>query len=195
MSLLRTFIAIELPDAIQHAIEKETAALRESIDSGCVRWTPVDNVHVTLKFLGDSSAPNIELLKQMLDREAAAVPPFEVTLQNLGSFPNQRRPRIIWIGLEAPAALASLQRAVEAGAARLGYEAEGRPFSPHLTIGRVRQNLQPAQLQTIGMRLKENQIGRIGSSRVDSVELFKSDLQPQGSVYTILHSASFLGTA
>jgi 2'-5' RNA ligase len=85
--------------------------------------------------------------------------------------------------------LASLQRGIEAGASRLGYEQEERDFSPHLTIGRVRQNASPLDLQKVRTALDTIQLGNIGIARVDSIHLFKSDLQPGGSIYTKLFSA------
>ena len=195
MTLQRTFIALEFPSDLQNAIEKETARLRELISSACVRWVPVHNIHLTLKFLGDSSPATIEMLKQLLSQEALTHPPFEISIRDLGVFPNSRRPRVIWIGLVAPQMLGSLQHAVDAGAARLGYEPETRPFSPHLTIGRVRENLSTAELQTIRSGLDGCKVGSIGSARIESVHLFKSELHRDGSVYTKLFSAQLMGTA
>jgi len=195
MTVQRTFIALEFPTDLQNAIEKETAQLRKVITSASVRWVPVHNIHLTLKFLGDSSPATIELLKQMLSQEALTHPSFEMTIRDLGVFPNSRRPRVIWIGLVTPPTLGSLQRAVDAGAARLGYEPETRPFSPHLTIARVRENLTAAGLQTIRNALDGFKVGSIGSTRIESVQLFRSDLQPDGSVYTKLFTAHLTGTA
>jgi RNA 2',3'-cyclic 3'-phosphodiesterase len=189
MSLLRVFIAIELPVFIQNAIQQQTASLHHALDSSLVRWVPAHNIHLTLKFLGDVSPTNIELVTQMLQHEADQQTPFDIQISGIGSFPTPRRPRVIWIGLHAPAVLESLQRSIDSAAARLGYSPEERPFSPHLTIGRVRQNLPSTDLQKIRIALDGTQIGDLGSAKVDSVNLFKSDLQPGGSVYTRLFSA------
>jgi 2'-5' RNA ligase len=189
MSLLRAFIAIDLPVPIQDTIQIQTRRLRESLDSSVVRWTPAHNIHLTLKFLGDVSPANLELLREMLTREAEQHPAFEMRVAHLGSFPTARRPRVIWVGLHAPAILESLQRGIEAAAARLGYAPEERPFSPHLTIGRVRQNLSAQDSQKIRVALETMKIGELGTARVDCAHLYKSDLQPGGSVYTKLFSA------
>ncbi len=195
MSLLRVFIAIELPVSIQNAIQQQTASLQHALDSSLVRWVPSHNIHLTLKFLGDVSPTNIELLTQMLQYEADQQTAFDLKVSGIGSFPTSRRPRIIWIGLHAPAVLDSLQRSIDSAVARLGYATEERPFSPHLTIGRVRQNLSSAGLQKIRNTLDATKIGDLGSAKVDSVHLFKSDLQPGGSVYTRLFSAPLRKTA
>jgi len=189
MSLLRTFIAIELPVFIQTAIQRQTAKLRGTLDLSLVRWVPTHNIHLTLKFLGDVSPASLELLHQMLVQEAGQQPAFDISISGLGSFPSPRRPRVIWIGLHAPAVLETLQRSIEASAARLGYALEERPFSPHLTIGRVRQNLSPDGVQKIRTMLEGTKVGELGSAKIDSIHLFKSDLQPGGSVYTKLFSA------
>ena len=189
MSLLRAFIAVELPSSIQNAIQEQTTPLRRMLDSSLVRWTPAHNIHLTLKFLGDVSAANLELLCEMLTREAGQHSPFDMRIADLGSFPSSRRPRVIWVGLHAPAVLESLQRGVESAAARLGYAPEDRSFSPHLTVGRVRQNLSTKDSQKIRTALESTKLGELGITRVDCAYLFKSDLHPSGSVYTRLFSA------
>jgi len=189
MSLLRTFIAFELPIPVCDSIKKQTDRLRQTLGNDFVRWVPTQNMHLTLKFLGDTSTSHLDFLKQMLVREANSHPQFDLQLGGLGSFPTRRNPRLLWIGIHAPSDLASLQRSVEAGASRLGYDAEERVFSPHLTIGRARQNASLPDLQKIRAALDEIHLGNIGTARVDSIQLFKSDLQPGGSIYTKLFSA------
>ncbi|HEX2697928.1 MAG TPA: RNA 2',3'-cyclic phosphodiesterase [Anaerolineales bacterium] len=194
MGLLRAFLASELPSPLQDSIQSAIDQLCKSLGGDLVRWVPAHNIHLTLKFLGDVSPANLDLIKQMLAREAAQFPCFDVQVEGIGSYPNSRRPRVLWVGLSSPASLMSLQHAIETAASRLGYEAEERGFSPHLTIGRVRQNVSAADLQKIRSVVDGTRVGHIGMARVDAIHLFKSDLQPSGSVYTKLFSAP-LGTA
>jgi RNA 2',3'-cyclic 3'-phosphodiesterase len=189
MGLLRAFIAIELPQHLQDAIEKQTARLRQLLGDQNVRWVPTQNMHLTLKFLGDIATSHVDFLKQLITHQAAAHQQFDLQISGLGSFPTSRRPRVLWAGLHAPADLTSLQKSIETGASRLGYETEDRAFSPHLTLGRVRQNLNPAESQKIRTALDTIQLGNIGTARVDSIHLIKSDLHPSGPVYTKLFSA------
>jgi 2'-5' RNA ligase len=189
MSFLRVFIAIELPAHVCDAIQKQTVRLRQTLGNDLVRWVPTQNMHLTLKFLGDTNSSHLDFLKQMLAREADSHPQFDLQLGGLGAFPTLRRPHLLWIGIHASADLASLQRDVEAGTTRLGYEQDERAFSPHLSIGRVRQNINPPESQKIRAALDTIQLGNIGVARVDSIHLFKSDLQPSGSIYTKLFSA------
>lgn len=188
MSLLRAFIAVEIPLALREAVCAATEPLQKSIGPA-VRWVLMENMHLTLKFLGDTSPANVELLSQMLRAEAELFPGFELRLQGLGAFPNPKRPRVLYIGIQAPGTLEALQRGIDSASRRLGYESEERGFSPHLTIGRVKQNVTAAEQQTIRRALEETRIDLLGTARVDSVHLYKSDLKPTGSVYTRLHSA------
>lgn len=192
MGLLRVFLASEIPTPLQDTIKLATTSLRKNLGGDLIRWVPIHNVHLTLIFLGDISPSSLDLIKQMMTTEAAQIPAFEMQVEGLGSYPNSRRPRVVWVGLNAPAALSYLQHALEVAAARLGYTPEEREFNPHLTIGRVRQNISTADLQKIRTLLEDTKIGILGKAYVDGVHLFKSDLQPSGSLYTKLFSAPLL---
>ena len=189
MNLVRAFVAIELPIFLQDAIQTATASLRKTLGPDLMRWTPPHNVHLTLKFLGDVSPANIDILKQMLTMESAQYSAFDMRVEGIGSFPTPKRPRVLWVGLNAPAALPSIVHGIETASARLGFPAEERGFSPHLTIARVRQNKSTADLQKISAALDETKVGILGVAHIDAIDLYKSDLQPGGSVYTRLFSA------
>jgi 2'-5' RNA ligase len=131
----------------------------------------------------------MDMLSQMLRAETELFNCFDLGLNGLGSFPSPKRPRVIYIGIQAPAALESLYRGIESASRRLGYESEERGFSPHLTLGRVKQNVTATEQQMIRRALEQTKIDSLGTARVDSVQLFKSDLKPTGSVYTQLYSA------
>jgi len=189
MSLLRAFIAVEIPLEIRKTVCTATSKLRNEIEA-LVRWVPIENMHLTLKFLGDVSPSNVELLSQMLRAELDLFNCFDLHLNGLGSFPSLKRPRVIYIGIQTPAALEALQRGIEAASSRLGYGSEERGFAPHLTIGRVKQNITATEQQILRRALEATKIDSLGTARVDSVQLFKSDLRPAGSFYTPLYSAS-----
>jgi 2'-5' RNA ligase len=188
MNLLRAFIAVEIPLVIRKAVCSATSALQKEINS-LVRWVPMENMHLTLKFLGDVSPSNLDMLTQMISAEADLFNCFDLHLDGLGSFPNLKRPRVIYIGIQAPAVLEALHRGIESASRRLGYESEDRGFSPHLTIGRVKQNINAAEQQTIRHALEGTKIDALGTAHIDALHLYKSDLQPTGSVYTRLYSA------
>lgn len=185
---MRAFIAIEIPNQIQQAIHKATSNLRSELGAA-IRWVSPENIHLTLKFLGDISPAQVDALTSTLRAQADSVPAFDVEVGGLGSFPDVKRAHVLWVGLESPAELAALSRGIESACARLGYEPEKRGFSPHLTIGRVRQDVSAADTQKIRRALEAATIDSLGAVRVDSVHLFKSDLKRNGAVYTKLFSA------
>jgi len=130
----------------------------------------------------------VETMAKMLDAEVNKHTAFKIQFSGSGVFPNPKRPRVIWIGLQAPVELKTLQHRLEAAAAKLGYPVEKRSFSPHLTIGRVKPNINSTGIQKIEKALAETKIGSLGSTQVESVHLFKSDLKPTGAIYTQLHT-------
>jgi RNA 2',3'-cyclic 3'-phosphodiesterase len=190
--MLRSFLALEIPAEVQGALADSIDPLQKALPKPLIRWVPSHNVHLTLKFLGDVSPANLEQLAEALKKEIATCEPFTMSVGGLGAFPNPRRARVLWIGLDAPPALMQLMRIVETISARLGFPSEDRPFSPHLTIGRVGQNVTGTDLQHIRTFLEATHIGTIGMVHVDAMQIFRSDLQPAGSVYTRLYSLPLL---
>jgi 2'-5' RNA ligase len=186
MSVVRAFIAIDLSPEIHKRLDQVASELKERLAGVPVRWVPVENIHLTLKFLGDVSLTNLEILKKILRSEAGNHLPFEISIGQLGAFPSKRRPRVIWVGVEAPQELMDLQRAIESETTRLGYSRDRREFSPHLTLGRISRNANSADLRQIGEVLRTYEVGFLGATRVKEVHLFRSDLQPGGAVYTSL---------
>jgi RNA 2',3'-cyclic 3'-phosphodiesterase len=186
--MLRAFLALEIPPEIQNAIANSTATLRNALPKGLIRWVARKNVHLTLKFLGDVTPAAIEKLAGAIKLEAASHETFSMSVGELGAFPSARRARVLWIGLEAPPALGRLQRGVEAVTTSLGYPAEERPFSPHLTIGRVGQNASASDLLRLSTALEATKVGLLGQVPVEAVHIFKSDLRPDGAVYTHLYA-------
>jgi 2'-5' RNA ligase len=188
--MLRTFIAIHIPDDMRQAISRALVELRKVIGKSAVRWVAPENIHLTLKFLGDAPVSDLDQLQQMLAVEAARHRRFQVELGGLGVFPDIQHPRIVWIGLEAPRDLSALQHGVEACTERLGYPRESRPFSPHLTVGRIRDHLSPGELNALRMVLEPARVPFLGRADVGRIHLMKSELHPEGSTYRTLFTAS-----
>jgi 2'-5' RNA ligase len=186
MSVIRAFIAIEMSPEIRRRLDQVSDELKQRLKDIPVRWVPVENIHLTLKFLGDVSLANLEVLKKILQSEIAGHHPFEMSVGELGAFPSNRRPRVIWVKVEAPAELEAVQRGIETESTRLGYAREERAFSPHLTLGRVSRNASSRDIRKISEVLDSYKVGFLGAARVQAVNLFRSDLKPGGAVYTCL---------
>jgi len=189
MSVIRAFIAIELPPDVQDCLELVSTQLKEQLGEKVVRWVPVENIHLTLKFLGDVSVNNLDVLQEIINAEAASQKKMEISIGRMGAFPKIRRPRVIWIGVESPPELLALQRSIEARTTRVGYPPDEREFSPHLTLGRVSRTASPSDVRKIGEILSASPIGFLGVARVQAVHLFKSDLQPSGAIYSKMFTA------
>lgn len=191
MVVIRAFIAIDISKEIQRKLEEVSDQLRSNLPDVPVRWVLAENIHLTLKFLGNVSVSNLEVLVNILQVEALNHKPFEMSIGELGAFPTNRRPRVLWIRIQAPTELMDVQRGIEAVTARLGYPSEQRPFSPHLTLGRVSRNASSHDSRKISDALELVKVGFLGAMWVRAIKLYRSDLSPSGAVYTCLHSAEF----
>jgi 2'-5' RNA ligase len=174
------------------ALGQISTQLQEKLPGTPVRWVDYQKMHLTLKFLGDISKENISMVEKILQSEGAKRPIMEIGIGGLGAFPKMRHPRVIWIGVEAPPDLFDLRRGIEDGVARLGYNYDKYEFTPHLTLGRISRKASARDVRTVGNVLHEFQVGFIGVARINAVHLYRSDLQPDGAIYTRLYSAPLL---
>jgi len=193
MSVIRAFIAVDLPTDIQDCLGSVSRRLKEQMGSVPIRWVSPKNIHLTLKFLGDISLPNIDVLTELLNLEAASLKPMVISVGGVGAYPKVRSPRVIWVGIEAPQEMFSLQRSIDSQLNRIGYAPDRRSFSPHLTLGRVSRNALPQEVRKIGDVLSSQKIGFLGVARIPGIHLYRSDLKPSGAVYTKLITAHFKG--
>ena len=188
---MRCFVAVNLPGEIREEVGKFTASPSLRAVGRGVRWTRPENIHLTLKFLGNVDREALRSLQSALDGALAGHSPCSLTVKGSGVFPPRGRPRIVWIGLSGEtAALANLQSTVESALEPLGFPREKRPFTPHLTIGRVRDPRRPAPLISEIATAGEREWGRCV---VERVHLMRSELFPTGPRYSILHEVRLAG--
>ncbi len=183
--MIRSFIAIEIPDFIRSQI----AGLQDEMRRfhAHVSWVNSRNIHVTLKFLGDIQESLVPQIGDVLGEISSRARPFEITIENLGFFPNARRPRVLWVGVTDPQQLERLFREIEDGLSRLGFAREKRGFTPHLTIGRVRN---PGRIREVVGQMQTLSF-QPGSFEAEAVSLIKSTLKPTGAVYESLGRFEF----
>lgn len=192
--MVRAFIAIELDHAILRALDKLQAELKRQTPQKAVRWVASTGIHLTLKFLGDTPAAQLEDLNAGLQRACQGFGPFTIACSGLGCFPNPSRPRVVWVGIDEPrGVLAGLQRAVEREIAPLGYPTEDRGFSPHLTLGRVGRDASRDDARRLGELIVSRQVGKLAQMEAHAVSLIRSELRPTGAVYTRLYEAELRG--
>lgn len=193
--MIRSFVAILLPDAVREAIVAATERLRPLC--GAVAWVPPQNLHVTLEFLGGQSEEGLVEAEAALDDAAARSVPIDVTLHGIGAFPGLERPRILWIGMAQGALEArALQARVADALAARGFPREERAWHPHLTIGRIfderrwRREAGPPLRRALAQAATTS----FGTLRVAEVALMRSDLSPAGARYTVRRVVPLAGT-
>lgn len=186
---MRLFLAINLPPWVREAVLERTTSLRRVAPG--VRWVGDAQLHLTLKFLGERPETDVAPLAAAMEGVARRHADVTLALGGVGAFPNFRRARIVWLGVEAAPRLELLHHEVEEACVGLGYEVEGRPFRPHVTLGRVKERLDEQLLRQLARAARavdfEEEIP------VQSVDLMESELSSGGSRYRVLASAPLRG--
>jgi len=189
---MRLFVAIDLTPEIR-------AALAELMDelhplTAAVRWVKPEGMHVTLKFIGEMPEAKLGAIRACLEQVHTATP-VEIAVRDVGFFPNQRQPRVFWVGIAATPNLAELAAQVETALAALGIPREKRTFVPHLTLGRIRPAPETArglgQLRERMAMLTERKFGHLTANEF---HLYQSKLSPKGAEYRKLASFPFVRT-
>lgn len=187
MEIIRAFIAIPLPEPVLDELAALQRRLEKRIPSRSVRWVRPGGIHLTLKFLGDTPTDKVPEIKRALTAVARHAPPCTFSVGELGCFPNAHRPRVVWVGVqEATGRLAALQDAIEEVMAPLGYPPEGRGFTPHLTLGRMRRGTSSSDVARVGEIVTETKVGSLGEVSAAHFALIRSVLKPTGAEYTPL---------
>ncbi len=190
MSTLRTFIAIETPPNVVGRAAQLAKLLRPA--AADVKWIAAENLHWTIKFLGNVRQRDLIDICRAMAAAAARSPAFRLDVRGAGAFPAVDRPRTIWLGAgEGAPALVDLAEAVEDEMAAIGFRKEGRRYEPHLTIGRVRTG--GPTLAELGKLLTEQSNFDGGTMEIDEIVLFSSDLRPDGPVYEALERVELTG--
>ena len=183
---MRLFIAINLPAGVRETLWEVTAPLRAVRYP--VRWVAADAIHLTLKFLGELEAAREDEIAGGIAAAVGGAKPFPLPVGGFGAFPSAQRPRVVWAGLEPVPPLELLQHRVEQEMERLGFPTEGRPFHPHLTLGRVKRDARPAALG--GLATDLDSLVYETEVSVESVDLMQSTLTPRGARYTRRHAVA-----
>jgi len=179
---MRCFIAIEVAEPIKGGIGQSIETLKQC--QGDVKWVVSKNIHLTLKFLGNTPEELLPRIGEFLSKIVGSYEPFSIKIYNIGVFPNMKHPRVIWVGIEDSEILNSLQKDINDSMALLGYEREEREFNPHLTLGRVRSQ---KGITNLVKELSRYQGKDFGSMKVENIKLMHSELRPTGAEYYCLH--------
>ena len=184
MSTFRGFIAIDVKPT--KAIEEFLWGIRES--QADVKVVEQGNIHVTLRFLGDVEMSWLDGIAKEMDTAVKDAKPFEMKLVGSGVFPNRSYVRVVWIGLDVEPVLEEIVERLETGLLGLGFKADRRKFSPHLTVGRVRTAWKKDELMKVVDQFHDTEFG---VQQVSSIRLMQSELTKEGPIYTMLHETTF----
>jgi len=181
---MRCFIAIELSQETRGVLDKIQEELKQTIHG--VKWVKPDNIHLTLKFIGNVEEETVDKIKEAMTQAASQTQPFKIKLSSAGAFPTPERPRVIWIGIEEGRKESTdIASSVEEKLIPLGIEKENRAFHPHLTLARVKFLKDKSSVKNAFTSLKIPQI----EMTAEKVTLFQSTLSREGAVYSVLHEA------
>lgn len=185
---IRVFVAVGISAKAREQLIGAVERIRQGIPQG-IQWANPDGMHLTLKFLGNIPSSGVGPLLDCLGPVAAGHSRFPLHLAGLGMFPNRRKPRVLWAGVDGDLnALDRLQQGAEDAINALGYPPEQRPFRPHITLGRPRRSVSDAQLARIGSSVSDTSAPSPIGWQVESVDVMQSELHPSGARYTVLGS-------
>lgn len=185
---IRAFIAIELPEKLRQQLSHIQSQLKKNtgIDA---RWVNPYGIHLTLIFLGNVTPPRIEAINNSMSQATQGTVPFQLEMKGIGVFPNLNKIQVIWVGIGGETEiLLNLQRRLQQSMTGLGFTPENRAFTPHLTLARARDRIPQDQVDKLA-RLISAGIGEPFAFQVKTVDLMRSQLTPQGAIYTRLFSA------
>ncbi len=188
MEQIRTFIAIELPDELKTKLGQLEARLQSGRPSW-LKWVELDSIHLTLKFLGNIAIDRTSEILRAMETATQTVPPFQLEVKDLGVFPNLKRVQVVWVGIRGDIdKLGRLQQRIDSNLVLLGFAPESRPFTPHLTLARLRNQASSDERQRFGQLIASAKF-EAGIIKVDSISLMKSQLTREGAIYSRISSA------
>jgi len=187
MEQIRSFIAIELPDEFRLELSQLEARLKSGKQTW-VKWVDPHSIHLTLKFLGHIAIDRTDEITKAMEEAAQGIPPFHLEVKDLGVFPNLKRVQVAWVGLSGEVdKLGQLQQRIESNLARLGFAPESRPFTPHLTLARLRNQASLDERQRFGQLIVDTKF-EAGTIKVDAISLMRSQLTREGAMYSRISS-------
>jgi 2'-5' RNA ligase len=183
---IRSFIAIELPDEVKTGLARLRAEL-ERAEHSFVKWVEPGGIHLTLKFLGNIPFKRVAEVTEAMKEASQGISPFKLEISGLGAFPNLKQPRVLWVGIGGEIdRLSRLQRNIDSMLVPLGFAREERPFTPHLTLARIRQGASPGERKNFGELVASTSFESKYHIAVDAISLMRSQLTPAGAIYTCL---------
>lgn len=183
---IRSFIAVELPEEVKSGLRHLQKELKLP-EHTFVKWVAPESIHLTLKFLANISPQKVSEITRVMEQASQEVSPFQLEIAEVGAFPNLKQPRVLWLGIRGEVdKLVAWQKRIDNGLVPLGFAKETRPFTPHLTLARLREGVSPQDRRDFGELVLKTPIEVSYKVRVTSLSLMRSQLLPGGAVYSRL---------
>ncbi len=188
MEKVRSFIAIELPDELKVGLTQLEARLKLG-EQPRVKWVDPNSIHLTLKFLGSIAVDRIDEIIRAIEEAVRGMSPFHLEVRELGAFPNLRRVQVVWVGVGGEVdKLVQLQQRIDSNLTPLGFTPESRPFTPHLTLARLRNRASPDERQRFGQLIAGTKFEAAYTIKVDAISLMRSQLTREGAIHSRISS-------
>ena len=184
---IRAFIAIPIPSDVTDYLSKVIYVLQKKLPESPIKWVQANNVHLTLKFLGNVSRPNLQKMRNSFE-SVGKISPFILQINRIGAFPSIYKPQVIWIGLSSHENLLKLHRSIEEGVDQFNIERDDKPFTPHLTIARTKPGIKNEHYQRIKQELINNRDLEPISFLIDKYCIYQSVLTSSGPIYSTLET-------
>jgi len=185
---VRLFVAIDFPQDMLLRIEQIVSYFKTKTPPPALKWVETKHMHLTIKFIGEIGEDKLEPIEESLVNTLAGQSHFDIEVGGLGMYPHKDNPRVIWLGITGGEPLIRMHSQLDQHLASLDVKREGRSFSPHLTIARVRRHADQATVKSIGQTLSLFNVDPLGTVTIDRVQLYQSVLTPSGPIYTSLLS-------
>lgn len=186
---MRTFIAVDFPPGMIKKIDKIIQYFKKHLPKKEIKWVSADKLHLTIKFMGELPEKKLPEVRSIIQDAVLTQPAFKIGIQGLGMYPNQNKPRVIWLGITGKEPLNALHRILDQVLEEAGIQPEHRKFSPHLTLARIRRGSNQETVREIGKTLCQFKVDSLGQILVEHISFYKSTLTPKGPIHTLLLKA------
>lgn len=184
MTTIRTFIAFDIE--VNSLISENLIFIKNKLQEEKIKWENNTKFHITIAFLGDTPKIQLEQINSVIKKNTDKYKNFEVKINKFGIFPNIQNPKIIWLGIDYTNTLDELQKNIKTELNKLGFKIDNRPFKPHLTIGRVKDQIK--NTATINELIKKYQNTIFNQQNINQIIFYESNLTPKGSIYNVLNT-------
>jgi len=183
---LRTFIAVDFPPPIIDKLDRIINYFKKQLPESPLKWVAAHQLHLTIKFIGELPDYQLPKIKSILTNAIGNQLVFTMGIEGLGMYPNEQKPRVVWLGIAGKRPLIVLHNILDQALEKIGIPPEKHKFNPHLTLARVRRQADQIAVMEIGKRLCQFKVDSLGTINVEKISFYQSKVTPKGPIYSTL---------